>query len=172
MNELTIALNGMVIAYDFRALLLTGSSADEVAARSKWNISARGEVTLALGVALFDRPFVFTPRSIITERNQTIDGERVFDWLREGGYHQPRSEVFGLNARGRPAQVFARDIDIESSPIAIVDDGAWVMALIEIDPSAPDQPQRVERPDLPDRVRAAVKCYRVGPNVQLEKLLS
>ena len=53
-----------------------------------------------LGVSLFDRPFVFTPRSIITERNERIEGAAVFGWLPDGGYDMPRSEVFGLNARG------------------------------------------------------------------------
>lgn len=171
MNALTLTLNGICLAYDFRALLLMGSYADQVAQRSKWPVVALGKVTLTLGVALFDRPFVFTPRSIITERNQTIEGEAVFDWLPDGGYHMPRSEVFGLNARGRPAQVFARDIDIESSPIAIVDDGTWVIGLIEIEPLASEQAQRVERIDLADRFRAALKCYRAGPDVNLEKFL-
>ena len=169
MTEIT--LNGICIARDFRALILTGADAEQVAMRSKWEVVARGEVTLTLGVALFDRPFVFTPRSIITERNQTIEGDHVFDWLPEGGYHMPRSEVFGVNARGHPAQVFARDIDIESSPIAVLDYGTWVIGIVEIDPATPDQLQRIDQLDLPERFRKALKGYRARSDVRLEKLL-
>ncbi|HZY41454.1 MAG TPA: hypothetical protein VFF59_05575, partial [Anaerolineae bacterium] len=138
MTDLSITLAGVCVAYDFRALLLTGNGALEVAQRSKWAIVAQGQVTLSLGVALFDRPFIFTPTRIITERNQTIDGERVFPWLAEQGYAMPRSEVFGLNVRGRESQIFARDIDLEASPIAVCDYGNWVIGLVTIDPAAPD----------------------------------
>ena len=31
----------------------------------------------------------------------------------------PRSEVFGVTARGEDDQVFARDVDVESSPIVV-----------------------------------------------------
>ena len=169
MTEIT--LNGICIAHDVRALILTGAGAEEVATRSKWAVVARGKVTLTLGVALFDRPFVFTPRSIITERNQTIEGERVFDWLPESGYRMPRSEVFGLNVHGRESQIFARDIDIEASPIAVLDYGTWVLGIVEIDLAAPDRPQCLNRPDLPDRFRTALSCYCVGPGVKLEELI-
>ena len=66
MIELT--LNGIVLEYDFRALIVTGAGAAEAAARSRWPIIAQGEICLHLGVALFDRPFVFTPMRVITER--------------------------------------------------------------------------------------------------------
>jgi hypothetical protein len=168
---LEITLNGVCITHDVRALILTGVGAEEVATRSKWAVVARGKVTLTLGVALFDRPFVFTPRSIITERNQMIEGERVFDWLPEGGYRMPRSEVFGLNAHGRESQIFARDIDIEASPIAVLDYGTWVIGLVEIDPAAPDQLPRIDQFDLPEHFRKALKGYRARSDVWLEKLL-
>ena len=38
-----ITLNGLCLEYDFRALLLTGEGAPEVAARSKWALAAQGE---------------------------------------------------------------------------------------------------------------------------------
>ncbi len=107
MIELT--LDGICLEYDFRAFIVTGAGAAEAAARSKWPIAAQGEIDLHLGVALFDRPFVFTPTRIITERQQTIEGEAVFDWLVEGCYRMPRSEVFGLDAsRQRRAGLRAR----------------------------------------------------------------
>ncbi len=171
MTDLSITLTGVCAAYDFRALLLTGDGALAAAQRSKWVIVAQGEVTLALGVALFDRPFVFTPTRIITERNQPIDGECVFDWLAEQGYAMPRSEVFGLNVRGHESQIFARDIDIEASPIAVCDYGNWVIATIEIDPAQPDQPQLLDRSVLPDRFRRALKTYRAGLQTALIDLL-
>ena len=165
MTDLSITLTGVCVAYDFRALLLIGDGASDVAKRSKWEIVAQGEVTLTLGVALFDRPFIFTPERIVTERQLTIEGERVFDWLAEQGYAMPRSEVFGRNVRGREGQIFARDIDIEASPIAVCDFGNWVIGLVAIEPTTFDGPP------LPDRFRRALKIYRAGPDVNLQQLL-
>jgi hypothetical protein len=70
-------------------------------------------------VALFDRPFIFVPHSVIDERGASFQGEIVFDWLRLRAYEMPRSEVFGLNAQGMSDQVFAREVDVESSPIVV-----------------------------------------------------
>jgi len=169
MIELT--LNGICLEYDFRALIVTGAGAAEAAARSKWPIAAQGEINLQLGVALFDRPFIFTPTRLITERQQSIEGEAVFDWLVEGCYRMPRSEVFGRDVRGKEAQVFARDIDIEESPIAVYGHGTWVVALVEIDPSAGPDVQQHDRLELPARWSTALKRYRAGPAVTLANLL-
>lgn len=169
--EQTCHVNGLCLAYDFRALILTGAGAADVAKRSRWEIAAQGDLTLALGVALFDRPFMFTPRRVITERQQTIEHEKALAWLLEHGYNFPRSEVFGVNVRGREAQIFARDIDLEASPIALYDYGTWVMGLVQIDSTVDNQPQRLDRPELPDRFRRALKVHQAGVGVQLEKLL-
>ena len=164
-------INGICLEYDFRALIVSGAGAEEVTVRSKWPIIAQGAIDLHPGMALFDRPFVFTPTRIITERQQIIEGEAVFDWLVEGCYRMPRSEVFGLDARGKEAQVFARDIDVEESPIAVYGHGTWIVALIEIDPALGGEVQQIDRPELPDRFRKALKRYRAGSNVSLTRLL-
>jgi hypothetical protein len=164
-------INGLCLEYDFRALILTGAGAEEVAARSKWPVIAQGAIALHLGVALFDRPFVFTPTHIITERQQVVEGEDVFDWLIEGCYRMPRSEVFGVDARGREAQVFARDVDVEESPIAVYGHGTRIVALIEIDPTLGVEVQRPDQTGLPDRWQKALKRYRAGPAVSLARLL-
>jgi hypothetical protein len=169
MIELT--LNGICLEYDFRALIVTGAGAAEVASQSKWPIAAQGEISLHLGVALFDRPFVFTPTRIITERQQPIEGEGVFDWLVEGCYRMPRSEVFGLDIRGKDAQVFARDIDVEESPIAVYGHGTRIVALVEIDPALGAAVQRHDQPELPARWIKALQRYRAGPAVKLPNLL-
>ena len=169
MIELT--LNGICLEYDFRALIVAGAGVEEAVARSKWPIAAQGEIDLHLGVALFDRPFVFTPTRIITERQQSIEGEAVFDWLAEGCYRMPRSEVFGVDAHGRDAQVFARDIDVEESPIAVYGHGTWIVALVEIDPALGTDVQRHDRLELPARWIKALKRYRAGPAVRLANLL-
>ncbi len=158
-----LSLNGICLEYDFRALMVTGAGATETATKTHWPIIAQGEITLHLGVALFDRPFVFTPTHIITERQQTIDGEAVFDWLVEGCYRMPRSEVFGIDGRGKEAQVFARDIDVEESPIAVYGSGIRISALIEIDPALGAEVQQLDRPTWPDRFQTALKYYRAGP---------
>ena len=123
-------------------------------------------------MALFDQPFVFTPARIITERQQTIDGEAVFDWLVEGCYRMPRSEVFGVDVRGKDAQVFARDIDVEESPLAVYGHGTWIVALIEIDPALGAAVQQIDRPELPDRFQRALKRYCAGLDVNLAKIMS
>ncbi len=170
-------VNGFCLEYDFRALILTGSGAMDVASRSKWPITAQGAIDLHLGVALFDRPFIFTPTYIITERQQTIEGEAVFDWLIEGCYRMPRSEVFGRDVRGKEAQVFARDIDVEESPIAVYGHGTWITALIEIDPVLGkeirqlDRPERLDQAELPDRFWKALKRYRSGLQSDWQRLV-
>ena len=170
MIELT--LDGICLEYDFRALIVSGTDVEEVAQRSKWPVTAHGEIDLHLGVALFDRPFVFTPAHIITERQQSIEGEAVFDWLVEGCYRMPRSEVFGVDAfGGKDAQVFARDVDIEESPIAVYGHGTRIVALLEIDPALGADVQQHMRPQLPARWIKAVKRYRAGPAVKLASLL-
>lgn len=171
MMDPTYTVNGFCLAYDFRALIVTGAGAAEVAKHSGWEIMAQGALNVTVGVALFDRPFIFTPTRIITERQQTIESDQVLAWLLEQGYNFPRSEVFGVNVRGREAQIFARDIDLAVSPIAIYDYGTWIVGLVEIDPAAPDRPQLLDRLDLPERFRRALKVYRAGPNVPLTSLL-
>lgn len=171
MGELSIILNGVCIVYDFRGLLLIGSQAEEVARQPGWTIAAQGDVTLALGLSLFDRPFVFTPRSIITERNQEIVGEAMFDWLAERGYDMPRSEVFGVNARGSDDLVYAREVDIEASPIALLGQDTWVIGWVEVDPALRDRAEPADRSDLPHRFQRALKHYRAGPTAKLSQLL-
>jgi len=166
-----ITLNGLCLEYDFRALILTGSGAAEVAAQSKWPIIVQGAIELHLGVALFDRPFIFTPTHIITERQQTVEGEAVFDWLVEGCYRMPRSEVFGVDAHGREAQVFARDIDIEESPIAMVGYGTRVVAEVQIDLTLGANVYSLDQTERLDRFGKALRQYRAGSGVNLERLL-
>lgn len=160
---LELTLNGLCLEYDFRALLFTGAGAAAAAQRLKWSIAAQGEIILHLGVALFDRPFVFTPTRLITERQQTIAGAAVFDWLREGCYRMPRSEVFGVDVHGKEAQVFARDIDVEESPIAVLGHGTWVAARVEVDPALGAEVHPFDQPELPERWSKALKGYRAGP---------
>ena len=164
-------VNGICLEYDFRALIVSGAGAEEVTVRSKWPIIAQGAIDLHPGMALFDRPFVFTPTRIITERQQIIEGEAVFDWLVEGCYRMPRSEVFGLDARGKEAQVFARDIDVEESPIAVYGYGIRIVALVEIDPALGADVQRLDRPELPDWFQKALRCYRTGSQIDWTKQL-
>ncbi len=165
-------LNGICLEYDFRALIVTGSSAEEIAAQPKWSIAARGAIKLHLGAALFDRPFIFTPTHIITERQQMIQEAAVFDWMVGGCYRMPRSEVFGFDARGKEAQVFARDIDVEESPIAVYGYGTWIVALVEIDSALGAEVQLIDRPELPDRFQKALRRYRAGHHAKLERMLS
>jgi hypothetical protein len=172
MIDLTPALHGICLEYDFRALLLTGLGAAEVAARSKWTIAAQGEIDLHWGVALFDRPFIFTPTRVITERQQIIVGDAVLDWLAEGCYHMPRSEVFGIDARGKDAQVFARDIDIEESPIAVFGHGTWIVAVVEIDPTLGAEVHALDQAERLDRLGRALRQYHAGPNIDVTMQLN
>lgn len=173
-----LTLNGLCIEYDFRALILTGAGAEEVASRAKWTIAAQGEIDLHLGVALFDRPFIFTPTRVITERQQTIERDAVFEWLAEGCYRMPRSEVFGIDVHGKEAQVFARDIDIEESPIVVFGHGTWIVAAVEIDPTLGaevhplDRPERLDQTERPARFGKALRQYRAGPGIDWVRQLN
>ena len=73
--------------------------------------------------------------------------------------------------RGKEAQIFARDIDIEESPIAVFGHGTWIVALVEIDPVVGPDVQERNRPELPARWTKALKQYRAGPAVKLANLL-
>ena len=81
----------------------------------------------------------------------------------------PRSEVFGIDARGKDAQVFARDIDVEESPIVVYGFGIWIVALIEIDPTLGAEVQQRDRSELPDRFQKALKHYQAGPLIDWPK---
>jgi hypothetical protein len=123
---ITHQLEGIMVAYDvgglMKAVLIAGPDAETIAARLRADgaqpIEA-GRLRLRLGVALYDRPFLFVPHSVIDESGAVYRGEVTFDWLRARAYDLPRSEVFGLNARGQADQVFAREVDVESSPIVV-----------------------------------------------------
>lgn len=172
MDELTHTFTGVCLAFDFRALLLTGPGAEAAVGRSGWQVAAQGAVSLHLGVALFDRPFMFTPQSIITERNQTIAGlDNVLGWLNDGAYSMPRSEVFGLNVRGLDSQIYAREIDVEASPIAMFGHNLWVLAQVEIEPAKGSELTPIGKLSLPHRFRRALKVYRAGPRANFEKIL-
>ncbi len=123
---LTCQLEGTLVAYDvnglLKAVLIVGPDDASIAGRLQADGArpvAQGALTLRLGVALYGPPFLFVPCSIIDEIGAPIAGEAVFDWLRRMAYDMPRSEVFGLNARGAEDQVFAREVDVESSPIVV-----------------------------------------------------
>jgi len=125
-SSLTCHIEGVLVAYDvgglMKAALITGPDSASVVARlleDGAELVEQGALTLRLGVALYDRPFLFVPHTILDEKGTVFKGEVVFDWLRARAYDMPRSEVFGVNARGQEDQVFARDIDVESSPIVI-----------------------------------------------------
>jgi len=133
-------VDGILVAYDLpemtKGVLIVGPDADSIARRlqadgARW--IEQGTLSLRLGVALYDRPFLFTPGRVIDENGRQVAGEAVFDWLRANAYVLPRSEVFGVDARGREGQVFAREVDVESSPIVIggpEDAPVYVAALI------------------------------------------
>ena len=125
-NILTHLVEATLVAYDdghlLKGVLITAPDRDAIAARlivDGAQLVEQGALTLRLGVALYDRPFVFVPHSIISEMGAIVEGEVLFDWLRAKAYDQPRSEVFGVNARGADDQVFAREIDLQESPIVV-----------------------------------------------------
>ncbi|HLF25868.1 MAG TPA: hypothetical protein VJG32_05995 [Anaerolineae bacterium] len=123
---LTYQLEGAIVAYTINALqkgvLIVGPDYRALIRQLQADgaqLIEQGGLTLRLGVALYDRPFLFVPHSIIDEAGGSLAGEAVFDWLRRMAYDMPRSEVFGVNARGKEDQVFAREVDVEVSPIVV-----------------------------------------------------
>jgi len=138
MNDLTLTLNGICLAFDFRALVLIGPTRRKPGAGNRNGRSRPGvRSNLELAVSLFDRPFIFTPRSIITSAIKRSSGPRLLDWLPDGGYQMPRSEVFGLDVHGREAQVLRprhRYRKCHRSPCWTM--RTWVLGLVEIDPAS------------------------------------
>ena len=165
---LTHQLEGAIAAYEVNQLakgvLISGPSYQEIAKqlqRDGARLIAEGAITLQLGVALYDRPFLFVPHSIIDEQGRTFRGEVVFDWIRASAYDMPRSEVFGVNARGKPDQVFAREVDVEISPIVVggPDTAPVYVAL------------RIGTAQLPPRFAAALKVAAASDVAQVRRLV-
>ena len=126
MGILTHQLDGAIVGYDLELLtkgvLVTGPGFADVAARlvgDGGRLIQQGSLTLRLGVLLYAEPYLFIPQSIVDEVGQTFAGETVFDWLSANAYTMPRAQVFGTHAAGKNDMIFARDVDVESSPIVV-----------------------------------------------------
>ena len=165
---LTHQLDGAIVAYTVNALLkgvlVAGPGYADVAGQLVGDGAqpiVQGALTLRLGVALYAPPFVFVPHSIIDEAGASIRGEAVFDWLRESAYDMPRSEVFGLNARGQEDQIFARDVDVESSPIVV---GGPDASLVYV-------AARIGEASLPPRFAAALKSLTNADVAKVRKIV-
>jgi hypothetical protein len=165
---LTVQLEGSLVAYEIDArlkgVLLAGREHARFAGRLVGDgaqLIEQGMLALRLGVALYDRPFLFIPQSIIDEAGRTYQGEVVFDWLPAQAYDMPRSEVFGVNAAGKPDQVFARDVDVESSPIVVGGPDAAPVYIA----------RRVGEAHLPPRFARALKSVPISELVKLRQIL-
>ncbi|MGH2593509.1 MAG: hypothetical protein ACRDGG_08355, partial [Anaerolineae bacterium] len=159
---------GAIVAYAVNELLkgalVVGPGYPAIAARLVKDGAqpiAQGALTLRLGVALYDRPFFFIPHSIIDETGASIQGEVVFDWLRDTAYDMPRSEVFGVTARGKDDQVFARDVDVESSPIVVGGPEASPVYVVTL----------IGEARLPPRFAAALKTLAVVDLPEVRKIV-
>lgn len=126
MELLAYQLDGAIVGYDLelltKAVLVAGPGFADVAARlvrDGGRLIQQGWLTLRLGVLLYAEPYVFVPQSIVDEVGRTFAGEIVFDWFGANAYAMPRAEVFGINAAGKEDVIFARDVDVESSPIVV-----------------------------------------------------
>jgi len=126
MGILTHQLDGAIVGYDLELLtkgvLVTGPGFADVAARLVGDGSRliqQGSLTLRLGVLLYAEPYLFIPQSIVDEVGQSFAGETVFDWFGANAYTMPRAQVFGIDAAGKNDMIFARDVDVESSPIVV-----------------------------------------------------
>lgn len=161
-------LDGSLVTYEINALwkgvLLAGQGHADLAGQlvqGGARLVEQGRLSLRLGVALYDRPFLFVPQSIIDEAGRLFEGEIVFDWLRAQAYDMPRSEVFGVNAAGKADQVFARDVDVESSPIVVGGPGAAPIYVAV----------RIGEAQLPPRFALALKPLPVSQLAELRQVL-
>jgi hypothetical protein len=58
------------------------------------------------------------PTELYTEKGGTISGYRLFPWLEEYGYSEPRADARCLTPEGQEAYCFARDLDLGRAPEA------------------------------------------------------
>jgi len=144
----TYQVDGALVGYDLelltKGILVAGPGFAEVAARlvqDGGRLIQQGSLTLRLGVLLYAAPYLFVPQSIVDEVGQTFTGEIVFDWFRANAYTMPRAEVFGLNAAGQADMIFARDVDVESSPIVVGGDDASPVYVAFVHGEAPLSPR-------------------------------
>jgi hypothetical protein len=126
MDILTHQLDGAIVGYDLefltKGVLVTGPNFADVVARlvgDGGRLIQQGSLSLRLGVLLYAEPYLFIPQSIVDEVGQTFAGETIFDWFGANAYTMPRAQVFGTYAAGKKDMIFARDVDVESSPIVI-----------------------------------------------------
>jgi hypothetical protein len=171
MGILTHQLEGAIAGYDLELLtkgvLVTGPGFADVAARlvrDGGHLIEQGLLTLRLGVLLYAEPYLFIPQSIVDEAGQIFAGEVVFDWFGTSAYSMPRAQVFGTNAVGKDDMIFARDVDVESSPIVVggPDASPVYVALVYGQASFPPRFSKALRslsaeqlPEVPQRIASA-----------------
>ena len=169
MEILIHQLDGAIVGYDLelltKGILVAGPGFADTATQLVQHggrLIQQGALTLRLGVLLYAEPFLFIPQSIVDEVGQTVAGEIVFDWFGANAYTMPRAQVFGTNAAGKTDMIFARDVDVESSPIVVggPDTSPVYVALVHGRASLPPRFARAlkEPVDLdPAAIRQAIK---------------
>jgi hypothetical protein len=122
-EEVSAQVPGACVAFDDKAALLIGPDsatwAQVLGGTGEARVIADESVRLRLALVLLSDPRFFVPHTVMDDFGQTHTGAHVFDWIAENTYSQPRADVFGAWADGGEDQVFAREVDAESSPVVI-----------------------------------------------------
>lgn len=114
-------------------------------------------VQLRLALVLLDDPRLFVPHTVLDDFGQKHSGAAAFAWLAQNTYSQPRADVFGEWAEGGEDQVFARDVDAESSPVVLAYPPSPPI------PLSPSLGRGAGSEDAPVRVVAAFMLSATGP---------
>jgi len=119
----TVHVPGACVAFGDRGVLLMGPGsiawARALVGSGEARLIADESVQLRLALILLDDPRFFVPHTVLDDFGQKHSGAAAFAWLAQNTYSQPRADVFGEWAEGGEDQVFARDVDAESSPVVL-----------------------------------------------------
>lgn len=122
-EEVSAHILGACVAFDDEAALLIGPGsaawAQVLGGTGEARVIADESVRVRLALVLLSDPRFFVPHTVMDDFGQKHTGAQVFDWIAENTYSQPRADVFGMWADGGEDQIFAREVDAESSPVVI-----------------------------------------------------
>jgi hypothetical protein len=86
--------------------------------RDEAHLIALDSVFVRYGLMRMVDGVTFLPTLVIDEKGHTISGFRLFPWLEEHGYWEPRADTRCLTLDGEEEYCFARDLDLGRAPEA------------------------------------------------------
>ncbi len=97
--------------------------------RSDTHLVAFGGVSVRYGLVRMVDGVTMLPTQVIDEQGVTTRGYRIFPWLDDNGFSEPRADVRCLTLDGKREYCFARDLDLGRVPdaMAYAVEKAWYL---------------------------------------------